>query len=291
MSVTKAVITAAGFGSRFLPITKSIPKEMLPLIDKPIIHHLVDECAQANIEEVLIVASPGEVAKFEDYFYGQAINIRTLMMRQHKLERWNKVEKVFQLPKITIVPQDESLPYGNGRPILTVKDLLLHEQAFVVMFGDDVVIGKQSAVAQLLEIYNNRPTDGLIAVQEVPQDQVSKYGIVNPGKEDRVESVIEKPPIKDAPSNLVSYGRFIFTPKIFEYLSAESTGKDGEIWLQDANNQLSHHGDVRYTKITGNWMTTGDPLTYLQTHISMALQDQSIGKDIREFLRTQLSRK
>ncbi|MCA9379084.1 NTP transferase domain-containing protein, partial [Candidatus Dojkabacteria bacterium] len=209
MNISKAIITAAGFGSRFLPITKSFPKEMLPIIDKPIIHHLVDECAAAGVAEVIIVASPAEVEKFEDYFFGRAINIRTLMIRQHKLERWSKVEKVFALPQITIVPQDETIPYGNGRPLLTVKDLLTHEEAFLVMFGDDLVVSETSAARQLVDFYQQNPCDALFAVQEVTADQVDRFGIVEPeGETNVVRSIMEKPETGKAPSNLASYGRY-----------------------------------------------------------------------------------
>lgn len=285
MDITKAVITAAGFGSRFLPITKSFPKEMLPIIDKPIIHRLVDECAAAGIKEVIIVVSPAEVDKFEDYFFGRAINIRTLMIRQHKLERWSKVERVFELPQITIVPQDETIPYGNGRPLLTVKELLTHEEAFVVLFGDDLVISEVSATKQLVEFYGKHNCDALFAVQEVAEDMVDRFGIVELGEGDHcVKSIIEKPAPGDAPSTLASYGRYVLTPRIFDYLKVENTGKDGELWLMDACNSLVKEGSGLFTKIEGTWMTTGDPLAYLQAHIKVALQDEELGGKLREFL-------
>ncbi|HQM15765.1 MAG TPA: sugar phosphate nucleotidyltransferase, partial [Candidatus Woesebacteria bacterium] len=237
--INKAVITAAGFGSRFLPITKTFPKEMLPIIDKPIIQYLVEECAEAEIKEVIIVASPSEVTKFEDYFYGRATAIRTLMIKQDKLDRWDKVEQVFQLPKITVVPQDESLPYGNGRPILSVKDLV-SDAPFVVMWGDDMVLSQVSAVKQLVEDFEHNPCDGILAVQEMPTNELDRYGIVKlkKGAQNQIETVIEKPPIDEAPSNLVSYGRYILTPKLFDYLKPDSIGLDGELWLQDANDKV-----------------------------------------------------
>lgn len=290
MNISKAVITAAGFGSRFLPITKSFPKELLPIIDKPIIHHLVDECAAAGISEVIIVASPAEVDKFEDYFLGRAINIRTLMIRQHKLERWSKVEKVFNLPNITIVPQDDSIPYGNGRPLLSVKELLSGEEAFLVMFGDDLVVGETSAAKQLVDYYQGNQCDALFAVQEVPAESVNRFGIVeSDGETNRVQTIVEKPEIGTAPSNLASYGRYIFTPRIFDYLKAENTGKDDELWLMDACNALIKEGTGLFTKIDGTWMTTGDPLSYLQAHIKVALQDEELGEKLREFLQEEVS--
>jgi len=285
-SITKAIITAAGFGSRFLPITKTFPKEMLPIIDKPIIQYLVEECAEAGIEEVIIVVSPAEVSKFEDYFYGSATNVRTLMIRQGKLDRWDKVEQIFKLPKITIMPQDDRLPYGNGRPILTAKELVENDEAFVVMYGDDLVLSKVGAVKQIADFYQNDPCDGVLAVQEVPDSEVDRYGIVKlkEGSDVQIETVIEKPELKDAPSNLASYGRYVLTPKIFEYLKPGSTGLDDELWLQDANDQVAKHGDVRVKVVDGEWMTTGDPLRYMKAHIEFMLAHEKYGPDLKSWI-------
>ena len=284
--IKKAIITAAGFGSRFLPITKTFPKEMLPIIDKPIIQYLVEECAEAGIEEVIIVASPAEVTKFEDYFYGSATNIRTLMIRQRKLDRWEKVEKVFKLPKITILPQDERLPYGNGRPILSAKDLVENDEAFVVMWGDDLVLSEESAVKQLVDMYEADPCDGILAVQKVPDKEIDRYGMIQikQGTNDEVVTVIEKPQRELAPSNMASYGRYVCTPKIFKYLKADATGLDNELWLQDANDKVAKSGKVKFKVIDGEWMTTGDPIRYMKSHIKFMLKNEKYKKDLLDFL-------
>jgi len=287
-TIERAIITAAGFGSRFLPITKTFPKEMLPIIDKPIIQYLVEECAEAGIEEVIIVVSPGEVTKFEDYFYGSATNIRTLMIRQGKLDRWDKVEKVFKLPKITIMPQDDRLPYGNGRPILTAKDLVENEEAFVVLFGDDLVLSEVSAVKQIVDFYNEDPCDGVLAVQEVPDDEVDRYGIIKlkDGTKDEIEHIIEKPEVSQAPSNLASYGRYVLTPKIFEYLKADAIGLDDELWVVDAIHEVAKKGTIKVKIIEGEWMTTGDPLRYMKAHLKFMLASEKYGADLQEFVKT-----
>lgn len=289
--IKRAIITAAGFGSRFLPITKTFPKEMLPIIDKPIIQYLVEECAEAGIEEVIIVASPAEVTKFEDYFYGSATNIRTLMIRQGKLDRWDKVEKVFKLPKITIMPQDERLPYGNGRPVLTAKDLVEGDEAFVVLWGDDLVLSEVSAVKQIVDFYEANPCEGVLAVQEVPDSEVDRYGIVKlkEGSSDEVETVIEKPQLESAPSNMASYGRYILTPKVFDYLLPNATGLDDELWLQDANDQVAKHGRMLVKIVEGEWMTTGDPLRYMKSHLEFMLASEKYGDDLRSWMREKLS--
>lgn len=284
--IKRAIITAAGFGSRFLPITKTFPKEMLPIIDKPIIQYLVEECAEAEIEEVIIVASPAEVTKFEDYFYGSATNIRTLMIRQNKLDRWEKVEKVFKLPKITILPQDERLPYGNGRPILSAKDIVENDEAFIVMWGDDLVLSQESAVKQLVDFYQSDPCDGILAVQMVPDNEVDRYGMVKlkDGSQDLVETVIEKPNREAAPSNMASYGRYVCTPKIFEYLKPAATGLDDELWLQDANDKVAKSGRVKVKVVEGEWMTTGDPIRYMKSHIKFMLGHEKYGDKLKEFI-------
>lgn len=288
--ISKAIITAAGFGSRFLPITKTFPKEMLPIWDKPIIHYLVEECKEAGIHEVIIVVSPSEVSKFEDYFYGRANKIRTLMIRQDKLERWDKVEKVFDLPLITIVPQDESIPYGNGRPILTVKDFVENEDSFAVLFGDDVVFSEESATKQMIRFFEKNESDGVLAVQNVPKEEVVKYGMVKikNGTDNQVEVVHEKPSLSKVTSTLVSYGRYILTPKIFEYLSPEATGKDNEVWLQDANAQLAKHAKVLAAEVQGTWMTTGDPVQCLKAHIAYALKHKDEDGSLHDFLESLL---
>jgi len=285
--IKRAIITAAGFGSRFLPITKTFPKEMLPIIDKPIIQYLVEECGEAGIEEVIIVAAPAEVTKFEDYFYGSATNIRTLMIRQGKLDRWEKVEKVFRLPKITIVPQDDRLPYGNGRPVLTAKDLVEGDEAFVVMWGDDLVLSNESAVKQIVDFYESDPCDGVLAVQEVPDSEIDRYGMVQikEGTENQVELVIEKPEKDKAPSNMASYGRYVLTPKIFEYLKADATGLDNELWLQDANHKVSQQGRVLVKVVDGEWMTTGDPIRYMKAHLKFMLNHPKYGQDLQSFIK------
>jgi UTP--glucose-1-phosphate uridylyltransferase len=285
--ITKAVITAAGFGSRFLPITKTFPKELLPILEKPIIQYLVEECAEAEIEEVIIVAQEGDIKTFEDYFYSRSINIRTLMIRQNKLDRWNKVERVFELPKITIIPQDDRIPYGNGRPLISAKELLVNEESFVLLFGDDLFLSKESGVNQLIKFYTDNPSDDVLAVQEVPLDQVTKFGVVKPKpeSENEIETIIEKPSKEEAPSNLCSYGRYIFTNKIFEYLNPQLVGKDGEVWLQDANDKLIQDGGkLLFTKLSGTWYTTGDPLNHLKASLAVALANDEYSKDVQIFL-------
>ncbi len=266
MEIKKAIITAAGFGSRFLPITKTIPKEMLPIIDKPIIHYIVKECSEAGIEEVIIVAAPDEVKIFEDYFYGHGENIRLLMQLQGKMDRWEKVKQVFELPKVVVIPENRTIPYGNGRPILTAKEILKDEEAFVVCFGDDLVLSKTSAVKQIVDFAKEHPADGYLQVINVDKEFITKGGEVRikEGTEFQVEKVIEKPNLEDVVSTLYSFGRYVVTPKIFDYLTPDSTGKDGEIWLADANARIAENHTLLANVVDGEFYTTGDPENYMK---------------------------
>lgn len=291
-AITKAVITAAGFGSRFLPITKTVPKELLPIIDKPIIQYLVEECAQAGIEEVIIVASAAEITKFEDYFYGRSTNIRSLMSRQGKLDRWKKVEKIFHLPKITVVPQDERLPYGNGSPVLSIKDLVNGDDAFIVMFGDDMFLSEVAGVKQLIDYYQQNLCDVLLGVVQAPKSLLTQGAVVKikEGTVNQVGSMKEKPTLEELENDptftdLYSIGRFVATQKIFEYLTPEALGKDGELWLQDANNMIAQNDKALFYKLRGEFHTTGDPLRYMKAHIRYALEREEISEELKDYLK------
>ncbi len=185
------------------------------------------------------------------------------------------------------MPQDERLPYGNGRPVISAKDLVINDEAFVVMWGDDLVLSKVSAVKQIVDYFNDNPCDGVLAVQEVPDSEVDRYGIVKlkEGSDVQIETVIEKPALENAPSNLASYGRYILTPKIFDYLVGNATGLDDELWLQDANDKVAKNGDVRVKVVEGEWMTTGDPLRYMKAHIKFMMSHEKYGQDLTGWLK------
>ncbi len=288
MRIKKAVIAVAGFGSRFLPITKTVPKQMLPILDKPIIHWVVQEVAEAGIDEIFIITTPEDLASFGNYFFQKNPTVKELMYSQGKADRWRKVEDVFKLPQIRLIPQPTNMPYGNGTPFLTVRKELEKEDAFVAIFGDDLVLGKESATKQLIRDFKKYPCDALLAVQEMPDLEVSRTSAakIKKGTKDIVEDVVEKPSLGKAPSNLVSYGRFILTPKIFKYLKEDGLGKDNELWLSDANCKLAHNGVVRAKVLKDSvWVTTGDPLHYLQAHLMYALADKEIGKSIEAQVR------
>ncbi|MBN1331855.1 UTP--glucose-1-phosphate uridylyltransferase [Candidatus Dojkabacteria bacterium] len=268
--VRKAVITDAGFASRYLPITKTIPKGMLPMHNKPIMQLVVEECVEAGIEEIVIVATPEGKPIYDDYFNNAVNRIRKQLAAQGKAERYKPVQEVLDFPKINVITQDQSLPYGNGSPLLSAREFLNGEEAFLYMYSDDIVLGRNGAVKALVEEYNkDRSIDGLIAVQKVSRDEIVKYASVRfkTESEEFLDELIEKPDAEKAPSLLASYGRYLLTPKVFDYLVSEYTGKDGELWTADAIDKLAKIGRVKVVKVDSKWMTTGDPENYIKAYI------------------------
>jgi len=269
--VRKAIITDAGFASRYLPITKTIPKAMLPMGNKPIIQLIVEECVQADIEEIILVATPEGKPIYEDYFNNSANRIRKQLASQGKEERYKPVQEVLDFPKIEVITQDVKLPYGNGAPLLSAKDFVMQEEAFLYIYGDDIVLGDVSAAKVVVDEYEKDTSiDGAIAVQQVTSEEINKYSNVKfkEGSTEFLDRIIEKPEPDKAFSNLATFGRYLFTNRIFDFLRPDDTGKDGELWTTDAIDRLAAESKVRVVNVPGKWMTTGDPDTYIKAHLA-----------------------
>lgn len=280
--VRKAVITDAGFASRYLPITKTVPKAMLPLGNRPVMQLVVEECVEAGIEEIIIVATPEGKPIYEDYFNNNVNRIRKQLASQGKEDRYAAVQHVLDYPKIIVITQDPALPYGNGSPVASAKDFLTKEEAFLVLYSDDVVFGEKGAAKALVEAYEKNPeAEAIIAVQEVKGKEIEKYGAVKfkPGTEE-VETVVEKPKVEKAPSNLASYGRYLLKPSIFEYLNNDEIGKDDELWTADAVAKIAKKGKVLTTRALGEWMTTGDPENYFVAHLNFVLNNEKYAEKV-----------
>ncbi|MBR2993874.1 NTP transferase domain-containing protein [Candidatus Saccharibacteria bacterium] len=284
-AIKKAIITDAGFASRYLPITKTIPKAMIPIGAKPVMQLCVEECASAGIEEIIIVATPNTKSKeiYEDYFHNKAENVKTLLDKQGKSDRFEAVEKILNFPKITVIEQDPSLPYGNGSPIATAKSFIGENEPFVVLYSDDVVFGN-SAVKELIEAYEKHPdAAAIISGQLVPHEEIKKYASIDYDKETGIlHGLVEKPKPEDAASDLASYGRYLLTPAVFEYLNPDFTGLDGELWTADAIAHLIPTGKVYVKETTGHWMTTGDPKNYFLAHLEYVLSETDYGEDVKK---------
>ncbi len=285
--IRKAIITDAGFASRYLPITKTIPKAMVPIGAKPAMQLCVEECAVAGIEEIIIVATPNTKAReiYDDYFHNPAGNVKALLEKQGKLERFAPVEEVLNFPKITVIEQDASLPYGNGSPIVSAREYVENEEAFVVLYSDDLILGG-SDVKTLVETYEQNPrAKAVIATQEMPEEVWSKYGMVALKENGTLSHIVEKPKTPDlSPSNLTSYGRYLLTPEVFQYLIPSNTGLDGELWTVDAITQLAEQGDVLVAHSDGHWVTTGDPKNYFLALLQYVLKYTDYGDDVREIV-------
>lgn len=281
---TKAIVTDAGFASRYLPITKTIPKGMLPLGNKPIMQLVVEECAAAGIKEVIIVATPEGRPIYKDYFANPVSHIHRQLKSQGKEERYGVVRDVLDLPKIVVIEQDQSLPYGNGSPIVSARDYISDDEAFLVLYSDDVVFGKSDA-ASLLGAFDEQPeAKAIVAAQEVEPSVVDKYGIFQLKDGHKLDYIIEKPAVGQAPSNLASYGRYLLTPEVFEHLNPENTGLDDELWTVDAITKMASSGDVIVVPTQGRWVTTGDPKNYFLAHLQYVLENESYGDEVRKQL-------
>ncbi len=286
--ITKAVIAAAGYGTRFLPATKNQPKEMLPIVDKPIVQYLVEDAVAAGIENIIIVTRLGHSA-LEDHFDSNT-ELKRVLEDAGKEEYLEEVKKIPRMANYVYVRQKDNLPYGNASPLLASKHLIDDDESFIFMFGDDLVLSETSACSQLVKKWENDPESSFLAVQEVPQKETNRYGVVKlkEGTKDEVESIVEKPNPDEAPSRLAQYGRFVFDYKIFNYLDPRQTGKGDELWLADAIAALAKEHKVRAATLDGRWLTTGDPFRYLKTTIFYALEREDLSEPLRDFLQNLL---
>lgn len=288
--VKKVVIAAAGFGTRFIPATKNQPKEMLPIIDKPIIQYLVEEAVESGIEEVILVTRSGQ-STLENHF-DTNFEIEHYLEANGKLDQLEKVRKISRMANFVYVRQHRYLPYGNGTPLIAVKNLIKRNERFIYMFGDDMVLSKTPCAKQLIDYSDKRNGAVTVAVQEVPRSEVHRYGVYNlvKGSKDKVLDAIEKPNPDEAPSLLAQFGRFVLNHKIIDILDeryqTNKLGKDGELWIIDAIIEYAKNNPVYAAKIKGEWMTTGDPLRYMKTQVRYAIEREDIGQDFKDFLKS-----
>lgn len=283
MRVRKAVIPAAGLGTRFLPATKSLPKEMIPVFDKPAIQYIIEEIVQSGIQDILIITGRGKRA-IEDHF-DKSFELNEVLKEKGDHARLETLENIEEMADIHYLRQKEAL--GTGHAILKARDHIANEP-FAVLYGDDLVISDVPCIKQLMDLYEKYSCT-MLAVQEVPEERVSSYGIIDGksvnGEVYLVQKLLEKPDPKKAPSNLAFLGRCILDPAIFEILEKTPPTKNGkEIQLTDAIQELAGDKAVYAHKIVGNWHTVGDPLSHLKTTIEFALQSERIGAELKPYL-------
>jgi UTP--glucose-1-phosphate uridylyltransferase len=289
MRVRKAVFPAAGWGTRFLPATKAQPKEMLPLVDKPIIQYGVEEAVAAGIEQIIIITSTHKGA-IEDHF-DLNLELERVLEEKGEIEKLRQVRRISNLAQLAYVRQKEQL--GLGHAILMAKDLIGHEP-FAVLLPDDVVISDRPAIGQLIHAYDQTHSS-VVAVMQVPAEEVSRYGIVaaetdesalDGGRLRKMKAIVEKPKQKDAPSDLAVIGRYVLTPKIFDKLEQTQRGSGGEIQLTDAIEALMDEQSVYTYEFEGVRYDAGTTMGWLQATVEVALQRPDLAADLRSHLRS-----
>lgn len=290
MKIRKAVIPAAGLGTRFLPATKAMPKEMLPIIDKPGIQYIVEEAVASGIEDILIVTGKGKRA-IEDHF-DSYYELEQILGRSGKLELLSEVRKATELTDIHYIRQKE--PRGLGHAIWCARKFIGNEP-FAVLLGDDIVQSEAPCLKQMMDVFESVQSS-ILAVQKVPEQEVSRYGIVDPDPAwdggDRllkVRGVVEKPAPASAPSDTAIMGRYILTPSILDLLETQETGAGGEIQLTDAISRLLREEPVYAYHFDGKRYDTGEKLGYLKTIIDFALERPDLKEEVRRYLDEKLS--
>ena len=283
MDIRKAVFPAAGFGTRFLPATKAIPKEMLPLLDKPLIQYSVEEAKASGLEEVIIVTGMGKTA-IEDHF-DVSFELEILLKEKNKTDILKMVEEVSNLIHFSYTRQKK--PLGLGHAIYCAKNLV-GKEPFAVFLSDDVINAKIPVMKQMIKVFRQYPST-ILAVQRVPRKEVHHYGIIDAKKIGprvyKVIDMVEKPHPKNAPSNLAIIGRYILTPEIFYALEETRPGKGGEIQLTDGLRKLSKKQPIYAYEFEGDRYDAGDKLGFLMANVSFALNRGDLKKEFRRFLK------
>ena len=283
--IRKLVIPVAGLGTRFLPATKAQPKEMLPIVDKPIIQYVVEDAVKSGITDIIMVTGPSKRA-VEDHF-SPNYELVNLLKKQGKEDVAEEVKKISEMANFIFIRQKG--PYGNGTPVLCAKDVV-GDEPFAVMWGDEFFYAPQKPqLKQLMEVYE-KYGEPVLTAYEVDDKGTEKHGIIDALEvEDgiyNVRNLLAKPGSTKAPSHLASLGGFIFTPDIFEALEKTETGKDGELWLVDAIFKLLKNHPIYAKKIDGVYYDTGSKLGYLKANVDFALRDNKLADDFRDYLRS-----
>ncbi len=285
MKIRKAIIPVAGMGTRFLPATKAQPKEMLAVVDKPIIQYIVEEATDAGIEEIIFVTSVGKRA-IEDHF-GRAFELEYRLDQKKKKDALKEVKRIGKLAKFGFVRQ--SKPLGDGHAILSALPFIDRHEPAAVLFGDDIIDSKKPALKQLIEVYE-KYGDPVVALDAVPKKMVSSFGVIDGLKLDKktyqIIRFVEKPKVEKAPSNLIVIGRYVITPEIYTLLETQTPGKDGEIRLANAFETYLKNGKSMYgCNFDGTWYNCGDKLGFIKAQIELGLKHPDVGPNLKKYLK------
>jgi UTP--glucose-1-phosphate uridylyltransferase len=280
--ITKAIFPAAGLGTRFLPATKASPKEMLPLVDKPLIQYVVEEAVASGIEEVVLVTGRGKRA-IEDHF-DVAFELEEDLKAKGKHKLLSEVQRIADLVTFCYIRQKKAL--GLGHAVLTAKRVI-GDEAFAVLLGDDIVDAKIPVLKQMMDVYTRYPYT-ILAIQKVPKSQTQNYGIIDGKKIENgvylVRDLVEKPSPNEAPSNLAIIGRYILTPEIFDALEKTKPGKGGEIQLTDGLKLLMEKQPIYAFEFKGVRHDAGDKLGFLKATVEFGLKNEEFGHEFKSYL-------
>lgn len=282
MSVRKAIIPAAGLGTRFLPATKAQPKEMLAIVDKPTIQYIIEEAVASGIKDIIIVTGRNK-RSIEDHF-DRSIELEMELEKSSKQEMLTMVREISEMANIHYIRQKE--PRGLGHAILAARHFI-GDEPFAVLLGDDVVVSKTPCLKQMINVFNEYRTS-ILGVQTVPHELVNKYGIVEGKQVDdrvyKVKDMVEKPDLEEAPSNIAVLGRYIISPQIFDYLETQDAGAGGEIQLTDALKRLSKEQAMYAFDFKGHRYDVGSKMGFLQANIEFALRNDSLKEEMWQYL-------
>jgi len=285
LKIRKAVIPAAGYGTRFLPMTKASPKEMLPIIDKPIIQYIVEEAIASGIEDIIIVTGANKRA-IEDHF-DHNLELEKYLEEGGKLEQLEEIRRISQMANFIYIGQKG--PYGNGTPVLNAESII-GDEPFVVMWGDEFIHANPPRLQQMMEVFDQFGEPVISGVRIEDKAKLSRYGIAKikevKDKVFEIEEIVEKPDPTQAPSNLATHGAYILTPDVFQALKQVQPGKGGEIWLIDAINRLRASHKIYAREIeNGKYYDGGSKTEYLKANIDFALKRDDIKEELAEYIK------
>jgi UTP--glucose-1-phosphate uridylyltransferase len=284
--LTKVVIPAAGMGTRFLPQTKAMPKEMLPIVDKPVIQYVVEEAVASGIKDIIIVTGANKRA-IEDHFDNPDEDLIKMLKDGNKLDLLQKVQESAAMANFIYVRQKG--PYGNGTPVLAAE-AVIEDEPFAVLWGDEFIYSKPPRLAQMLKVYEKYGGVVISGVRINKKEDLKRYGIADlelvEGNVSKIKAIVEKPEPDEAPSQIATHGAYILPPEVFAALKQVKPGKGGEIWLVDAINALRDQGVPIYSVEieNGKYYDTGNKLEYMKTAVDLALQHAEIKDEFRAYL-------
>ena len=285
--ITKVVIPAAGFGTRFLPQTKAMPKEMLPIIDKPVIQYVVEEAVNSGIEDIVIITGYVKRA-IEDHFDLPNAELIKNLESSGKTELLKEIQKISEMANFIYLRQKG--PYGNGTPVLAAEPVI-EDEPFAVLWGDEFIYSKPPRLSQMIKVHEKFGGVVISGVRIEKKEDLKRYGIADitpvEGNVYKINAIVEKPDINEAPSNLATHGAYIFPPDIFAALKQIKPGKGGEVWLVDAINLLKEEGiPIFAVEIeNGKYYDTGNKLEYMKTVVELGLEHPDINGEFRKFLK------